>query len=79
MLKKAGQLAELCRSAGPKIRTLDQEVGLSLASSVVNCVSSASQCLQTWILNFKKRSRWTISSDPLLVFNNSMFHEKKAP
>lgn len=39
MLKKAGQLAELCRSAGPKIRTLNQEMGLSLASSVVNCVS----------------------------------------
>ena len=39
MLKKAGQLAELCRSAGPRIRTLDQEVGLSLASSAVNGVS----------------------------------------
>lgn len=39
MLKKAGQLAELCRSAGPKIRTLNQEMGLSLASSAVNCVS----------------------------------------
>ena len=39
MLKKAGQLTELCRSAGPKIRTLNREMGLRPASSAVSCVS----------------------------------------
>ena len=51
MLKKAGQLAELCRSAGPKIRTLNQEMGLSLASSAVNCVSRYS--LEELLLKLK--------------------------